>query len=120
MAARRRWRRSRPEPLNYLEFDGEIALELLSYGLADADREYALVIRQAVEEHNPVGEELGVPHLFQRLGASSNDSARVCAESSVKPQLSCILECRKYCLIAVSSLVSCSLSNSRTSPSPRI
>ncbi|CKR39833.1 Uncharacterised protein [Mycobacterium tuberculosis] len=49
---------------------------------------------------------------------SSNDSARVWAASSVKPQLSCILECRKYWLIAVSSLVNCSLSRRRTSGSP--
>src|ERR1700736_1468654 len=49
---------------------------------------------------------------------SSIDSARVCPASSVNPQLSCIFECRKYWLIAVSSLVNCSLSSLRTSGSP--
>src|SRR6478736_6234520 len=49
---------------------------------------------------------------------SSNDSLRVCSAISVNPQFACILECRKYWLIAVSSLVNCSLSNFRTSGSP--
>src|SRR5689334_23757556 len=51
---------------------------------------------------------------------SSKASLRVCPASSVKPQLSCIFECRKYWLIAVNSLVNCSFSNFRTSGSPFI
>src|SRR6266496_4220386 len=51
---------------------------------------------------------------------SSIDSARVCAASFTQPQFSCILACRKYWLIAVSSAVSCSLRNSMTFSSPRM
>src|SRR5690349_24871771 len=49
---------------------------------------------------------------------SSMDSCLVCFASLVKPQFSCILACRKYWLIAVSSAVSCSLRNSMTRASP--
>ena len=51
---------------------------------------------------------------------SSNDSLRVYSASSVNPQFAYIFECRKYWLMAVSSLVNCSLSNFRTSGSPCI
>src|SRR5215213_8057976 len=51
---------------------------------------------------------------------SSMDSLRVHAASLSYPQFSCILACRKYWLIAVSSLVSCSLSSSITRASPCI
>src|SRR5918999_368081 len=51
---------------------------------------------------------------------SSMDSSRVCFASRVKPQFSCILACRKYWLIAVSSAVSCSFSSAITSLSPSI
>src|SRR5690606_38601287 len=46
------------------------------------------------------------------------DSARVWAASFDQPRSSCIFECRKYWLMAVSSAVSCSLSSSMTFLSP--
>src|SRR3954471_5498813 len=49
---------------------------------------------------------------------SSMDSLRAYGASFVKPQFSCIFACRKYWLMAVSSLVSCSLSSSITRASP--
>ena len=51
---------------------------------------------------------------------SSNDSERVYFASFVQPKFSCIFACRKYWLMAVSSAVSCSFRNSRTSGSPCI
>jgi hypothetical protein len=42
---------------------------LLAHGLPDPQGEQPLVVGQAVEEQDPVGEQLRVPHLIDRLGA---------------------------------------------------
>lgn len=55
---------------DHLVLDGEIALELLTQRLADTQRPQPLVVRQAVEKQDAIGDPLGVNHLLQRLGAS--------------------------------------------------
>src|SRR3954471_15001723 len=57
--------------------------------------------------------------IFSACFISSIDSSRVYAASLVNPQFCCIFECRKYWLIAVSSLVSCSFKREMISESPR-
>ena len=42
-------RDARLQPLDHLDLDGQVGLELLADGLPDAQREQPLVVRQAVE-----------------------------------------------------------------------
>src|SRR5580692_2768551 len=52
-----------PEPVHRLHLHRQIRLEHLADGLADAEREQALEVRQPVEKQDPVRQRLGVPHL---------------------------------------------------------
>src|ERR1700754_2578572 len=53
----------------YLILDREVGLELLAQRLADTQREEALVVRQAIQQQDAVGDGLGVAHLVERLRA---------------------------------------------------
>ena len=99
------------QPVDGVVLDGQVGLELLLERLADTQREQALIVGQSLEEQDPVGQALGVVHLLDRLGLGVRGQL-------TKPQLACIFACRKYWLIAVSSLVSWSFSRARTSGSP--
>jgi hypothetical protein len=58
-----------PQPIHRLDLDLHVAAEHLGDVLADAQGEELLVVGQSLEEQDAVGEDLGVPHLVQRLGA---------------------------------------------------
>ena len=64
------------QPVDRLDLDLHVGLEHLRDGLADAQREQPLVVGQAVEEQDPVGEHLGVAHLVDRLGAGVRGELR--------------------------------------------
>lgn len=53
------------QALHHLVFDGQVGLELFAQRLADPQREQPLVVRQAVEQQDAVGDRLGVPHLVE-------------------------------------------------------
>ena len=57
------------ETVHHLVLDRQVGLELLAQRLADAQREEALVVRQAVQQQDAVGDRLGVPHFVERFSA---------------------------------------------------
>ena len=60
---------TRPQALGYLILDSEVGLELLTQCLSDPQREQPLVIGQAVEQQDAVGDLLRMLHFFERLFA---------------------------------------------------
>ncbi len=57
------------QPLDDLQLDGQVGLQLLADGLTDPQLEDPLVVGQAFEEEDTVGDLLRVPHLVDRLRA---------------------------------------------------
>ncbi len=66
-----------PQPVDGLDLDQHVGVELLLDRLADAQREQPLEVRQAVEEQDAVGEHLGVAHLVDRLVPGVRGQLRV-------------------------------------------
>src|SRR6185437_10736790 len=57
------------EAVQHLVLDRQVGFELLAQRLTDAQREEALVVRQAVQQQDAVGNRLGMPHLVERFSA---------------------------------------------------
>ena len=62
------------EPLDRLDLDCQVELELLGHGLADAHRVQPLHVRHAFEEQDPLDDLVGVLHLVDRLVAMCSAS----------------------------------------------
>src|SRR4051812_27622765 len=58
---------TRLEPGQHLVLDVEVGLELLAQCLPDPQREQPLIVRQSVEQEDPVGDGLRVGHLLERF-----------------------------------------------------
>jgi hypothetical protein len=67
----------RAQPVDDLDLDRHVRLELLADGLAHAEREQPLVVGQALEEEDAVGQPLRVGHLLDRLGTGVRRELRV-------------------------------------------
>lgn len=62
-----------------VHLEGEIAFKLLFDGLTNVQLAKFLHVWKAIEEEHPLGELLGVTHLFDRLGPN------LCSETNVAP-----------------------------------
>ena len=60
---------ARPQPLDHGELDRQVGLQLLAHGLADPQGAQPLVVGQAFEEQDAVGDLLRMLHLVDRLVA---------------------------------------------------
>jgi hypothetical protein len=93
------------------EFQREVGLQQFLRVLADAQLAQRLEVRQAFEEEDAIGQAIGMLHLVDRF------LVLVLGEFLQAPVLQ-HLACRKYWLIAVSSLKSARLRCSMTLGSP--
>jgi hypothetical protein len=81
-----------------LQFQLEVAFAALRADFADAQLAQRLEIRQAVQEQDALDQRVGVLHLVDRFVVFVRGEL-------LQSQFFSILACRKYWLIAVSSLV---------------